>query len=201
MSTRLPWFPIKIPEEDLSEPSESVERVMRNCARVYERCRNCDCIKTGGLVLDRRCTCCPKCWNRADKCVCCKHCAHPLNVCVCVDRMTEIYGVHPRECVECKDAIITPLKYVEVQPVIHCGTPCPLCCPYCTMLKRECRCCRWCRTTPCICCIDCGNVRIKCKCYSVKFLWHYLKHARIYQDMVQFLPETYFPKELDEDDE
>ena len=201
MTTRLPWLPIIFPEEDLSEPSELVEGVMCRCALVYGRCHSCDRIRNNGILHERRCTCCPKCWNRADKCVCCRHCAEPLNVCVCDKRMEEIWGVHPRECVECEDAIITQLEYVEVEPVIHRGTPCPLCCPYCTMLKSECRCCKKCRTTPCICCIDCGNVRIKCKCYSVKFLSHFLKHALVYKEIVQYLPDDCFLKNPDEDDE
>ena len=198
MSVRLPWLPNASPKKDVSD---AVKRVRRRYAEEYGRCRICDHIRTGTLALEGRCTCCPKCLNRADKCVCCRHCAEPLNVCACPDRTREIWGVHPRECVECEDVIITPLEYVEVQPVIHHGTPCPLCCFSCTMPKRECTCCRTCHTTPCICCRDCGDVRIKCKCYSVKFLWHYLKHARVYQGMVRFLPETYFLKELEEDDE
>jgi hypothetical protein len=197
MSTILSWLPIKLPKKDVSD---AVKRVRRKCAGTYGRCRICDRIRTGALALEGRCTCCPKCWNRADKCVCCEQCADPKNACDCLDRMIEIWGDRGRECMDCACMTISPLRYVENTVTHSGGTPCPLCCIYCTNPKRECTCCGTCRTTPCICCIDCGDVRIKCKCYSVKFLSHYLKHARVYQDMVRFLPENCFLKHPDEDD-
>lgn len=145
----------------------------------YGRCPVCDGVKCFPADHVNFCTCCLECGNHeANSCVCCKHCIVTLVDCNCFYRISAIWD----KCIECGYCEDCCFKVVHQK-----GEHCPLCCAYCKNVKHFCTCCKKCGTTPCICCVDCGELHIKCKCWSAKVLSHFMRRAVHYHKMQQQL--------------
>ena len=136
----------------------------------YGRCLACDGVEYPGHAQE--CTCCRICGNHeTESCVCCKHCRFTLDQCRCDERIRYDVWKEWHECIycDCEDD--------DEDYEVHVGKSCPYCCAYCKNHKSECKCCKKCGTTPCICCTICGDLRINCKCRSVRILSHFMKRS------------------------
>lgn len=145
----------------MSQSAEQTAEELEDALK-WGRCPSCDGMKCEGFP--QSCTCCVRCGNSEVLCTCCPDCLNDLFTCRCSNRIVKNWSNFHYCCVCPNDS---PHQK---------GERCPQCCAYC-------KCCKQCGTTPCICCTTCGELRIKCKCYSARVLSHFMRRAVHYHGM------------------